>query len=106
MKKNAEFLVNSTSSEYPVLVVEEIKPNVIAFGGDDCYITFWNFEDNLTLGKYFGHAGSLTLLAMDQGVLMSGGGDYKIKFWKVTDAIVSKEELDEEEMQIKLGVSP
>ena len=87
MKEDAELLVNETRSEYPVLVVEEVRESILAFGGDDCYITIWNYQINATLGKVFGHAGSVTYLLMENGFLMSAGGDCKVKMWEVSDKI-------------------
>lgn len=32
-----------------------------------------------SLGKYFGHAGSVTLIYAEGSYLFSGGGDHKLK---------------------------
>jgi hypothetical protein len=33
------------------------------------------------LGKYFGHAGSVTLIYSDSPFLLTAGGDHKLKQW-------------------------
>ena len=42
---------------------------------------------NQEITKVFGHAGSVTFLLMENSVLMSAGGDCKVKFWSISDRI-------------------
>jgi hypothetical protein len=56
-----------------------VSDDVIAFGGDDCYINFWNWRTLQFLGKYFGHAGSVTLIYANLPYILTAGGDHKLK---------------------------
>ena len=62
MKEDTDLQVAWEKSEYPLLVVEEVCQNILAYGGDDCYISIWNWADGERLGRVFGHAGSVTFL--------------------------------------------
>ena len=53
----------------------------MVFGGDDCYITFWNWQDDIVMYKHFAHPGSLSCLSLKYPHILSIGGDSKIKVW-------------------------
>lgn len=64
-----------------MLTIAEVSEDVIVFGGDDCYINFWNWKTQEFLGKYFGHAGSVTLVFTNSPYFLTAGGDHKLKEW-------------------------
>lgn len=37
--------IKTIKSEYPVLTVTQVSDDIIAFGGDDCYINFYNWRN-------------------------------------------------------------
>jgi WD40 repeat protein len=41
---NWESGIKTIKSEYPVLTIEQVSDDVIAFGGDDCYMNFYNWR--------------------------------------------------------------
>lgn len=71
--------IKTIESEYPVLAVAEVEEDVIAFGGDDCYLNLWNWKTMQCLGKYFGHAGSVTLIYCNPPFILTAGGDHRLK---------------------------
>ena len=62
-----------------MLAVVQVSADVIAFGGDDCYLNFWNWKSMECLGKYFAHAGSVTLIYSNGSFVLTAGGDHRIK---------------------------
>jgi WD40 repeat protein len=58
------------------------------FGGDDCFITVWNWRQRTISSKLFGHPGSVLCLAGYFPYLLSAGGDSKLKIWKIEDEAV------------------
>ena len=68
---------------YPILELEEINKEVMVFGGDDCYLVFWNWRREEVVQKVFGHAGSVTCIYEFMPYLLTCGGDNKFKIWEV-----------------------
>ena len=62
-----------------MLTITQVSDDIIAFGGDDCYINLCNWKSLEILGKYFGHAGSVTLIYSDATFILTAGGDHKLK---------------------------
>lgn len=71
-------------------MVSQISEDVIAFGGDDCYINFWNWRNMEYLGKFFGHAGSVTLIYSVSEYILTAGGDHRLKEWNINTLGASK----------------
>ena len=63
---------------------------MIAFGGDDCYLVFWNWEKEEIVHKTFGHAGSVTSIYEFYPYLLTCGGDNKFKLWEITQEVVEQ----------------
>lgn len=71
---------NFTADGYPILALEEDKEkDVLILGGDDCYLTFWNWRKDEKIGKIFGHAGSVTFIYSFSPYTLTAGGDNKFK---------------------------
>ena len=66
---------------------EDLKRDILILGGDDCYLTFWNWKKDQTIGRVFGHAGSVTFIHSISPYVLSGGGDNKFKLLLCKDVI-------------------
>jgi hypothetical protein len=79
--KNDEYKEQYYAGGYPILTMEEELnyDDVLVLGGDDCYLTFWNWQKNQVLEKVFGHAGSVTFITSFKPYLLTAGGDHKFK---------------------------
>lgn len=53
--------------------------SVLIFGDDECFIKFWNWEENQIIDKILGHGGSVTYLHPSEYFLLTGGGDHVFK---------------------------
>lgn len=51
------------------------------FGGDECYITIWNWRREEVKCNIFAHPGSVLSLSFYSPYVISSGGDSKIKIW-------------------------
>jgi WD40 repeat protein len=68
---------------FPLLTLAELDENTVAFGGDDCLITVWDWRKDMIMHKCYAHLGSTTSLTVCfPNLLYSIGGDCKIKVWK------------------------
>ena len=76
-------LIAECDSGYPILTITEISDGVVAFGGDNCVVTVWNWRNNYVISRSFGHLGSVSTLFTYQNGLYSLGGDTKLKKWAV-----------------------
>lgn len=56
---------------------------MLVFGGDDCYLIFWNWSKQEVVNKVFGHAGSVTCIFYFFPYMLTCGGDNKIKIWEM-----------------------
>ena len=76
-------LVAECDSRYPILTITEISDEVVAFGGDNCIVTVWNWRKNYVISRSFGHLGSVSSLFTAYNGVYSLGGDTKLKKWKL-----------------------
>jgi WD40 repeat protein len=58
---------------------------VLAFGGDGCGITLWDWKKKEVKCRVFGHPGSVLSLSYYDPFLVSSGGDSKIKIWQIME---------------------
>jgi WD40 repeat protein len=56
--------VSKYTGAYALLALTQLDSETLAFGGDDCVITVWNWMDNAVIKKYFAHLGSITSLSI------------------------------------------
>ena len=69
--------------EYPLLGIEEVDENVLAMGGDSCFITLWDWKKQEVKCNVFGHPGSVLSISLCKPYLISSGGDSKLKIWDI-----------------------
>ena len=75
--------IRKFSSVFPILSICELSEDTVAFGGDDCLITVWNWKTEVVKHKCYAHLGSTTSLRVcAPDLVYSTGGDSKIKVWK------------------------
>jgi WD40 repeat protein len=70
------------TGKYPLLTLVQLDEQSVAFGGDDCFITIWNWNLDIVKYKCFAHPGSVISLSMSHPYIYSMGGDSRIRIWK------------------------
>jgi WD40 repeat protein len=86
-------------NKYPLLALVEIDEETVAFGGDDCFITIWNWSKEVVRYKCFAHPGSITSLSTcSPHFLYSIGGDSRIIAWRI-------EIINEEKVKVDFDLS-
>ena len=59
----------------------------MATAGSDNIIRLWDLSTRRELGQLTGHAGSVSALAYQDGILVSGGFDTFLRIWQVPDQV-------------------
>ena len=62
-------------------------PQQLAVGGSDNLIRLWDLSTGSEIGQLAGHEGSVTALAADRNLLISGGYDTAVRVWTIQDRV-------------------
>jgi WD40 repeat protein len=66
-----------------ILAMVPCGPRILATAGSDNIIRLWDLSARSELGQLTGHTGSVSALAFQDGVLVSGGFDTYLRIWHV-----------------------
>ena len=62
--------------------MKRFSEEILVFGDDDCYVTFWNWNKEEIMDKVLGHGGSVSFIYSFDDYLLTGGGDNIFKIMK------------------------
>jgi WD40 repeat protein len=98
ISENFEFdlEIRKFAGKYPLLTLVELDGESVAFGGDDCFITVWNWTRDVVRHKCFAHPGSVISLSIcPPNWLFSMGGDARIRAWRVEESERTSQNISE-----------
>ena len=105
---NDDEFKNFNAGGYPILTLEEDRnTETLILGGDDCYLTFWNWKKDEVVGKIFGHAGSVTFIYSFSPFILTGGGDdmFKVVECEKFEEMAEKKNEDEADPKATYQIS-
>jgi WD40 repeat protein len=70
-----------------ILAMVSCGPQVLATAGSDNIIRLWDLSTRQELGQLTGHTGSVSALAFQDGILVSGGFDTFLRIWHVPSPV-------------------
>jgi WD40 repeat protein len=78
-----------TLPEQPAKVLALVKcgTHIVATAGSDNVIRLWDLSTRNELGQLTGHVGSVSALAYQDGILVSGGFDTFLRIWQVPEQV-------------------
>ncbi|MHB8972533.1 MAG: WD40 repeat domain-containing protein [Pirellulaceae bacterium] len=66
-----------------ILAMVTCGPQILATAGSDNIVRLWDLSARSELGQLTGHTGSVSALAFQDGILVSGGFDTFLRIWHV-----------------------
>jgi WD40 repeat protein len=70
-----------------ILALVNCGQQIVATAGSDNIIRLWDLSARRELGQLTGHAGSVSALAYQDGILVSGGFDTFLRIWQVPSQV-------------------
>ena len=70
-----------------ILAMVKCGPQDLATAGSDNIIRLWDLSARSELGQLTGHVGSVSALAYQDGILVSGGFDTFLRIWQVPNQV-------------------